>query len=68
MAFQENDSLDEFMDRILLALYGHFRGLTGNHAEAARMLHTSRVSLYRRVERARSRAQGNGTSSPEDFE
>ncbi len=68
MAFQEDDSLDEFMDRILLALYGHFRGLAGNHAEAARMLRTPRVSLYKRVVRARSRTQDNGASAPEDFE
>jgi transcriptional regulator with PAS, ATPase and Fis domain len=66
MAFQEDDSLDEFMDRILLALYGHFRGLAGNHAEAARMLRTSRISLYRRVRRARARALGNGASIVEE--
>jgi transcriptional regulator with PAS, ATPase and Fis domain len=68
MAFQEDDTLDLFMDRILLALYGHFRGLTGSHAEAARMLRTPRVALYRRVRRARQRAQSDGLAAEEEYE
>jgi DNA-binding NtrC family response regulator len=65
MIFREDDSLDEFMDRILLSLYDHFKGLTGSHIEAARLLGTHRSSLYKRVDSARKRLNRNGSSSDE---
>jgi transcriptional regulator with PAS, ATPase and Fis domain len=58
MVFRENESLDDFMDRILLSLYKHFRSLAGSHTETARMLRTHRNSLYRRVQRAESKMNG----------
>lgn len=67
MVFREDDSLDEYLDRILLGLYKHFRLLTGSHRDAARILRVDRIALYARVKRARLRANGNGTSSEEDW-
>jgi len=64
--FQPDDSLDDFLDRILLGLYNHFRALTGSHADAARILRVDRTALYSRVKRARDRMNGNGCSSEED--
>jgi two-component system, NtrC family, response regulator GlrR len=66
MVFREDDSLDEFLDRILVGLYSHFRGLTGSHAQAARVLRTDRISLYKRLKRARERTNGNGFTINED--
>jgi transcriptional regulator with PAS, ATPase and Fis domain len=66
MVFREDDSLDEFLDRILLGLYAHFRGLTGSHAQAARVLRTDRIALYRRLKRARAGINGNGFSADEE--
>lgn len=66
MVFGEDDSLDEFMDRILLGLYSHFRGLTGTHTQAAHMLRVDRNGLYKRVRRARERVGGNDRSINED--
>jgi two-component system response regulator HydG len=51
--FRENDTLDEFLSRAILALYNHFHAVTGNHSEVARILGTNRNSLTERVERAR---------------
>jgi DNA-binding NtrC family response regulator len=51
----EGESLDDFLDRTLLGLYGHVRSLVGTHTEAARFLRADRVSLYQRLERARQR-------------
>lgn len=62
MIFTEEDSLDEFLDRIVLGLYSHFKALTGSHAQAARRLRTDRNALYKRIERARGGVQGNGLS------
>ena len=42
MIFREDDSLEEFLDRIVLALYIHFRALTGSHMQVARVLRISR--------------------------
>jgi len=67
MVFRADDSLDEFLDRIVLGLYTHFRGLTGSHAQAARMLRTDRISLYKRLERARLRVEGNGSSNGQQW-
>ena len=53
--FRENDSLDDFLDRMLLRAYEQLRKQTGSHSEAARILRTDRVSLYQRIERARQR-------------
>lgn len=70
MIFREDDSLDEFMDRILLGLYDHFKNLTGSHVEASRLLRTHRSSLYKRVRSARKRMNGNRDSAndEEDFQ
>lgn len=65
--FLEDDTLDGFLDRTLLGLYGHFRALTGSHVEAARMLGANRFSLYSRVRRAQERMNGNGSSLPEEW-
>ena len=62
MIFTEEDSLDEFLDRVVLGLYNHFKELTGGHAQAARRLRTDRNALYKRIERAREGVQGNGLS------
>lgn len=55
MVYREDDSLDEFLDRVLIGLYAHFRGITGSHAQTARMLRVGRNSLYKRLERAQAR-------------
>src|SRR5262245_43545480 len=55
MVYHEDDSLDEFLDRVLIGLYRHFRGLTGSHTQTARMLRVGRNSLYKRLERAQER-------------
>jgi transcriptional regulator with PAS, ATPase and Fis domain len=60
IVFRENDSLDDFLDRMLLRAYEQLRKQTGSHSKAARLLRTDRVSLYQRVERARQRISGNG--------
>jgi transcriptional regulator with PAS, ATPase and Fis domain len=67
MVFREDDSLDDFLDRILLGLYNHFRGLTGSHAQAARMLRIDRIALYQRLGRARQRVNGNGFSKSQEW-
>jgi hypothetical protein len=59
--FRENDSLDDFLDRMLLRAYEQLRKQTGSHSKAARLLRTDRVSLYQRIERARQRIK---TSMP----
>lgn len=66
MVFREDDSLDEYLDRILLGLYNHFRLLTGSHKEAARILQVDRIGLYARLKRARQRVSGIGTTLEED--
>jgi transcriptional regulator with PAS, ATPase and Fis domain len=55
--YQENDSLDDFLDRIMLGLYDQLLVKTGSHAQTARLLRTDRASLYQRIERARRRLQ-----------
>ena len=67
MVFREDDSLDGFLDRSMLGLYNHFRGLTGSHAEAARMLRIDRIALYSRLKRARARMNGNGLLADEEW-
>lgn len=67
MLYREDDSLERFMDRVLLGLYGHFKALGGSHSEAARLLRTNRNSLYKRVERARLRENGRELSDDDDF-
>lgn len=53
--FRENDSLDDFLDRMLLRAYEQLRKQTGSHNKAARLLRTDRVSLYQSIEQARRR-------------
>jgi transcriptional regulator with PAS, ATPase and Fis domain len=55
VVFRENDSLDDFLDRMLLRAYEQLRKQTGSHSKAARLLRTDRVSLYQRIARARQR-------------
>jgi transcriptional regulator with PAS, ATPase and Fis domain len=57
--FREDDSLDDFLDRMLLRAYEQLRKQTGSHSKAAQLLRTDRVSLYQRIERARQRVRGN---------
>lgn len=62
--FREDDSLDDFLDRMLLRAYEQLRKQTGSHSKAAQLLRTDRVSLYQRIERARQRIGAiNSTSS-----
>lgn len=58
--FREDDSLDDFLDRMLLRAYEQLRKQTGSHSKAAQLLRTDRVSLYQRIERARQRVNNNG--------
>ena len=53
--FQENDSLDSFLDRTLLNLYDQLVARTGSHSQAARLLNMDRVALYQRIQRVRRR-------------
>jgi transcriptional regulator with PAS, ATPase and Fis domain len=57
--FRENDSLDDFLDCMLLRAYEQLRKQTGSHSKAARLLRIDRVSLYQRVERARQRIKSS---------
>jgi len=57
--FREDDSLDDFLDRMLLRAYEQLRKQTGSHSKAAQLLRTDRVSLYQRIERARQRIRGD---------
>jgi transcriptional regulator with PAS, ATPase and Fis domain len=58
LLYQENDSLEAFLDRTLLTLYEQLLAKTGNHSQAARLLRIDRTSLYQRLERARRRVSG----------
>jgi transcriptional regulator with PAS, ATPase and Fis domain len=60
--FREDDSLDDFLDRMLLRAYEQLRKQTGSHSKAAQLLRTDRVSLYQRIERARQRIRGDASS------
>jgi transcriptional regulator with PAS, ATPase and Fis domain len=51
----ENHSLDAILDRTMLRVYDDLIAKTGSHTQAAKMLHTDRVALYQRIERARQR-------------
>jgi transcriptional regulator with PAS, ATPase and Fis domain len=53
--FRENDSLDDFLDRMLIRAYEQAKKQTGSHSKVARLFRTDRVSLYRRIARARQR-------------
>jgi transcriptional regulator with PAS, ATPase and Fis domain len=57
LVYHENESLDQFLDRVTLQLYGQLLAETGSHTKTARILRTDRVSLYQRIERARERLQ-----------
>ena len=57
LVYHENESLDQFLDRVTLQLYGQLLAKTGSHTKTARILRTDRVSLYQRIERARERLQ-----------
>jgi anaerobic nitric oxide reductase transcription regulator len=57
ITYNENDSLDQVLDRTMLQLYEQLLAKTGSHTKTARMLRTGRVSLYQRIERARRRLQ-----------
>lgn len=53
--FEQNDSLDDFLDRTLLFLYDQLIAKTGSHSQAAKLLNVDRVALYQRIARARRR-------------
>lgn len=53
--FNENDSLDSFLDRTLLNLYDHLVAKTGSHSQTAKLLNMDRVALYQRIKRVRQR-------------
>lgn len=53
--FEQNDSLDAFLDRTLLNLYDQLIVKTGSHAQAAKLLNVDRVALYQRITRVRRR-------------
>lgn len=53
--FNENDSIDAFLDRALLNLYDQFLAKTGSHSQAAKLLNIDRVALYQRIKRVRLR-------------
>ena len=53
--FDENDSLDAFLDRTLLNLYDHLVAKTGSHSQVAKLLNMDRVALYQRIKRVRQR-------------
>ena len=55
--YDKNNSLDQFLDRLMLQLYEQLLAKTGSHTTTARILRTDRVSLYQRLERARRRLQ-----------
>lgn len=57
IVFHDTDSLDDFLDRTMLGVYDQLLAKTGSHTQTARLLHTDRVSLYQRIERARRRLQ-----------
>ena len=57
LIYHDNESLDQFLDRVTLQLYGQLLAKTGSHTKTARILRTDRVSLYQRIERARERLQ-----------
>jgi transcriptional regulator with PAS, ATPase and Fis domain len=57
LVYHENESLDQFLDRVTLQLYGQLLAKTGSHTKTARILRINRVSLYQRIERARERLQ-----------
>ena len=53
--FDENDSIDAFLDRTLLNFYDDLVVKTGSHSQAAKLLNMDRVALYQRIKRARGR-------------
>jgi len=53
--FNENDSIDAFLDRTLLNLYDEALAKTGSHSQAAKLLNIDRVALYQRIKRVRER-------------
>jgi two-component system response regulator HydG len=67
LVFREDESLDDFMDRILLSVYKHFRSLTGSHTETARVLRIHRNSLYKRVAGAKTRLNDGMRLDEEEF-
>jgi transcriptional regulator with PAS, ATPase and Fis domain len=53
--FDENDSLDSFLDRTLLNFYEELVAKTGSHSQAAKLLNMDRAALYQRIKRVRRR-------------
>lgn len=62
MLVSEHDSLDDFLDRMLLRAYEQLRKQTGSHSKAARLFRTDRVSLYQRIARAKQRINGTAAA------
>jgi DNA-binding NtrC family response regulator len=57
-------SLDDLLDQLMLDLYDTVREKTGNHSETARQLRVNRNSLYKRVQKARSRIKARPCTCP----
>ena len=53
--FDKTDSIDSFLDRILLNVYEQLMAKTGSHSETAKLLNVDRVALYQRIKRVRQR-------------
>lgn len=53
--FNPNESIDSFLDRILLNLYDELMAKTRSHSETAKLLNIDRVALYQRIKRVRQR-------------
>ena len=53
--FDKTDSIDSFLDRILLNVYDQLMAKTGSHSETAKLLNVDRVALYQRIKRVRQR-------------
>src|ERR1044072_111716 len=53
--FDENDSLDAYLDRTLLNLYEHFLAKHSSHAKAVRLLNLDTSALHQLIKRVRRR-------------
>jgi len=53
--FDKTDSIDSFLDRILLNVYEQLMAKTGSHSQTAKLLNVDRVALYQRIKRLRQR-------------
>ena len=57
LAYTDDDSLNDILDRAIIQVYEQLRARSSGHAEVARRLRMHRSALYTRLERARNRQQ-----------